>query len=284
MSIQLERQVDLPTLDRHSVVPLYYQIQQHLLEQIRAGVLKPGNPTPSEQELSTRLRISRMTARQALKSLCDLGVTYSQRGKGTFVSAVKLEKNSRQVLSFSEEMQASGSKPRSKVLSFEVTNASPDVADVLHLSPDEKVISLRRVRRADSSPMGVEWSRLPVRVCPDLLQAFDPSRSLYQTLSERYGVHIVAADEVAEAGLADAEEAKLLRFAKGSPVFLFTRTSYARNEQPVEYVKSTYRGDRFKIVNRLTQPGLLRPDLSQKKKSVSREDAQGNAHRARPCS
>jgi GntR family transcriptional regulator len=121
--------VDLPTLDRHSVVPLYYQIQQHLFEQIRAGILRPGKPIPSEQEIFARLRISRMTARQALKSLCDLGATYSQRGKGTFASTVKLEKNSRQVLSFSEEMQACGSRARSKVLSFDVATASPDAAD-----------------------------------------------------------------------------------------------------------------------------------------------------------
>jgi len=246
--------VDLPALDRHSVVPLYYQIQQHLLEQIRAGVLKPGEPIPSEQEISARLRISRMTARQALKSLCDLGVTHSQRGKGTFVSSIKLEKNSRQVLSFSEEMQASGSRPRSKVLSFEVAAATPDVAQALRLSPGEKVVSLRRVRMTGSSPMGLEWSRLPLRLYPDLVQALDPSRSLYQTLLERYGVQIVAADEVVEAGLASAEEAKLLKFSAGSPVFLFTRTAYAQSGQPVEFVKSTYRGDRFKMVNRLAQP------------------------------
>ena len=254
--------MDLPALDRQSAVPLYYQIQQHLLAEIRAGALKAGEPIPSEQEISGRLRISRMTARQALKSLCDLGVTYSQRGKGTFVSAIKLEKNSRQVLSFSEEIQAFGSRPRSKVLSFEVAAASPDVADVLHLSPGEKVVSLRRVRMAGSSPMGLEWSRLPLRLCPDLLRAFDSSMSLYQTLAERYGVEIVAADEVAEAGLAGAEEAKLLRCATGSPVFLFTRTAYVQSGNPVEYVKSTYRGDRFKIVNRLTQPDLLRPKKS----------------------
>jgi GntR family transcriptional regulator len=250
--------VDLPALDRRSVVPLYYQIQQHLLDQIRAGVLKPGELIPSEQEISDRLRISRMTARQALKSLCDLGVTYSQRGKGTFVSAIKLEKNSRQVLSFSEEMQASGSRPRSKVLSFEVAAAAPDVANALRLPPGEKVVSLRRVRMTASSPMGLEWSRLPLRLCPDLLETFDPNRSLYQTLFESYGVQIIAADEVVEAGLASAEEAKLLRFAVGSPVFFFTRTAYVQSGQPVEYVKSTYRGDRFKLVNRLTQPDLKR--------------------------
>ncbi len=104
MSIQLGCGVDTATLDRHSVVPLYYQIQQRLLEQIRSGALKAGEPVPSEQEIAARLGVSRMTARQAVKSLCHLGVAYSQRGKGTFVSGTKLEKNFRQVLSFSEEM------------------------------------------------------------------------------------------------------------------------------------------------------------------------------------
>lgn len=90
----------LEALDRQSVVPLYYQIQQHLLAQVRSGALKPGQRVASEKELSERLNVSRMTARQALKSLCELGVVYSQRGKGTFVSAINREKDFRQVLSF----------------------------------------------------------------------------------------------------------------------------------------------------------------------------------------
>jgi GntR family transcriptional regulator len=249
----LEDHVSLPTLDRRSVVPLYHQIQQHLLDQIRSGVIKPGESVPSEQEISTRLRISRMTARQALKSLCDLGIAYSQRGKGTFVSELKLEKNFRQVLSFTEEMSARGACPRSQTLSFEVTDATGDVARALRLAPREKVLSLRRVRLAGSLPMGIEWSRLPFRLCPDLIDTFDPTTSLYRSLCERYGIEIVIADEVVEASLAAAEESDLLGLPKGHPVFVFTRTSYIQSGQPVEFVKSVYRGDRYKLVNRLTQ-------------------------------
>ena len=245
--------MNLPALDRQSAVPLYYQIQQHLLGQIRSGALKPGEPVPSEQEISANLRISRMTARQALKSLCDLGVTYSRRGKGTFVSEMKLERNFRQALSFSEEMQARGSRPGSRVVSFEVTDAAPDAAEALRLSNGEKVVSLRRVRLADSVPMGIEWSRLPLGLCPDLVRSFDPRGSLYHALQERYGIRIAVTEEVVEASVAGAEESRLLGMRKGAPIFAFTRTSYVRGGQPVEYVKSTYRGDRYKLVNRLTR-------------------------------
>ncbi|MGH9743272.1 MAG: GntR family transcriptional regulator, partial [Candidatus Acidiferrum sp.] len=243
--------VDSLNLDRRSVIPLYFQIQQQLLQHIRAGRFKPGRPLPSEEVISRRARVSRMTARQALKSLCSQGVAYSQRGKGTFVSETKLEKNFRQVLSFSEEMEARGSRPHSKVASFEEVSPDAATAEALHLSPEEKVIRLRRVRMADSLAMGVESTCLPLRLCPDLFERFDPRASLYRTLSQDYGIHIVQADEIVEAGLANSEEARLLRISKGSPVFLFTRTAYVESGQAVEYVKSTFRGDRYMIANRL---------------------------------
>lgn len=241
------------SLDRQSAVPLYYQIQQHLLAQIHSGELKAGEPVPSEQEISTAMRVSRMTARQALKSLCNQGIAYSLRGKGTFVSSAKLEKNFRQLLSFSEEMKVRGSQPRSKVLAFKRIHPDGEVAEALHLNPAEEVIFLRRVRIADSAPLCLEAAHVPARLCPDLLESFDPTGSLYQELAQRYGIQIDLADEVAEASLATAAEARLLRIRPRSAVFRFTRTAYIRSGQPVEFVRSVYRGDRCKVVNRLNR-------------------------------
>jgi len=248
-----------PPLDRNTFVPLYHQIQRRLLQQIDSGALKPGEPLPSALDIAASLGVSQMTVRQAIKSLCEAGVVYSQQGKGTFVSGIKLEKDFRQVLSFSEDMKARGSTPRSKVLSFDVRKPDEEIIKALRLRSDEKVIHLKRIRQSNNLPMGIECSSLPLRLCPDLLETFDPRNSLYETLAERYGINMVVADEVAEAGLADSEVARLLRIAKGSPVFLFTRISYLQNGQPIEHVKSTYRGDRYKIVNRLTRQkhGLL---------------------------
>lgn len=193
-----------------------------------------------------------MTVRQALKSLCSQGVLYSQRGKGTFVTETKLEKSFRNVLSFSEEMRNSGSRPSSKVLSFEVQQADVKTAKALRTKAGEKVFSLRRLRLANGIPMAIEWSHIPVQFCPDLLEAFDPVTSLYERLAKHYGIHIAVTEEEAEAALASAEESRLLKISKGSPVFHFVRTSYLRDGKPVEYVTSTYRGDRYRIVNRLT--------------------------------
>jgi GntR family transcriptional regulator len=239
------------TLDRQSVVPLYYQIRQSLLDQIRSEELKPGDAVPSEQAISAQFGVSRMTVRQALKSLADLGVIYSRRGKGTFVAGHKLEKSFRQVLSFTEEMAARGARASSRVLRFRVEPADQTVADVLHVPEGEKLVSLKRLRLADSVPMGIEWSRIPQKLCPDLRDTFDPRSSLYQLLSQRYGIKVAVTDEVAEAGVADPEQSRLLQIPRRSPVLLFSRVSYVENGMVVEYVVSVYRGDRYKIVNRL---------------------------------
>lgn len=245
----------LSSLDRRSVIPLYYQIRERLIEQIHSRALKSGDALPSEQELAGTLGVSRMTARQALKSLCELGFAYSEQGKGTFVSASKLEKNFRQVLSFSEEMAQRGLKASSRVLSAEVCAAKDEIAASLQLHSGEKVFRLRRIRMANSAPMGIESSSIPQRLCPDLLEHLEPSKSLYKQLAQRYRIEIAIAEEEVEASLARAEEARLLGISKGSPVFVFTRVSYLQSGQPAEYVKSTYRGDRYKITNRLTRVG-----------------------------
>ncbi len=261
-------------LDHRSAVPLYYQIYQHLLEQIHSGTLQPGQAIPSEPEIAGSLGVSRMTARQAVKTLCDAGVAYSQRGLGTFVSGSKQEKTSTELLSFTQETQAWGGRPASRVLAFEQVAPDVEVARALHLTPKATVVRLKRVRMANSVPMSIEDSFLSAKLFPRLLEIFDPRTSLYRVLAERYGIRMAAADEVAEASLARAEEARLLRIKKDGPVFVLTRISYAQSGQPVEFVRSTYRGDRWKLVSNLkANPNTGSSEITRKPVIVAHEEA-----------
>ncbi|HUO13558.1 MAG TPA: GntR family transcriptional regulator [Verrucomicrobiae bacterium] len=252
-------------LDRSSAVPLYFQVYQHLLDQIQSGALQPGQPIPSEPELAGALGISRMTVRQAVKALCDAGATYSKRGLGTFVTGRKQVKTSTELLSFTQETKAAGGKPSSRVLAFGELRVEAEVAAALHLEANAKVFRLKRVRIADSVPMSIEESFLPAKLCPRLLETFDPRTSLYQVLAENYGIRMTAADEVAEASLARPEEARLLGIKKDSPVFVMTRISYAETSQPVEFVRSTYRGDRWKLVSHLTPNPNMEGNMAARK-------------------
>src|SRR5580693_423195 len=71
-----ENEPAIQPLDKKGFIPLYYQIQRALMEQIRSGQLAEGDPLASEEELSRYYQVSRMTARQALHGLKTKGYAF----------------------------------------------------------------------------------------------------------------------------------------------------------------------------------------------------------------
>ncbi|MEH7010631.1 GntR family transcriptional regulator [Neobacillus niacini] len=65
--------------------PLYINVYDELLLQIKKGVFPVDSRLPSEPDLASRLGISRATLRQALALLQDDGIVRNIRGKGNFV-------------------------------------------------------------------------------------------------------------------------------------------------------------------------------------------------------
>ena len=77
-------------IDRGRGEPVYRQVESRLLEWIESGQLSPGDQLPSLRDLSERLGITHVTARQAIKGLVSRGVVVSRQGQGTFVAEREL--------------------------------------------------------------------------------------------------------------------------------------------------------------------------------------------------
>jgi len=86
--------MDFKGIDKNSPVPYYYQLEQLLREKIENADWKPGDVLPSEAELCSTFGISRTVVRQALNKLCQDGVVYKEKGRGTFVAKQSFRKNS----------------------------------------------------------------------------------------------------------------------------------------------------------------------------------------------
>jgi DNA-binding FadR family transcriptional regulator len=72
-------------------VPLYRQAQEQLKRYIEAHNLVAGDPLPSEGVLAVELGISRLSLREATKSLESLGVLEARQGEGIFVKPFTFE-------------------------------------------------------------------------------------------------------------------------------------------------------------------------------------------------
>ena len=76
----------IPSIDIHSSVAVYVQIENHVQFAIAGGRLKPGDQLPSVRELSERLGVNPNTVAKAYRDLEVMGLLYTRRGMGVFVN------------------------------------------------------------------------------------------------------------------------------------------------------------------------------------------------------
>jgi len=233
-------------------VPKYYLLKQDLLRQIDG--LVPGQSLPSERELSTRFSTSRTTVRQALQELAVEGRLQRLRGSGTFVAKPKLAQ-ALQLTSYTEDMRAQGLEPSSRLLHVGDIVADDQLARLLEVPVGSSVLRVERLRMADGEPMAVETTHLSNRRFPRLRSHLKRVDSLYAVLADIYGVHLAEAEQTIETVLAGPHEAATLGTEVGLPLLLLSRHSRDEAGSPVEYVRSFYRGDRYKFVAWLHRPG-----------------------------
>lgn len=235
-------------LNKDTPIPLYYQLKEKLTEAIINGDWSVGAMIPSERELSEQYGISRMTVRQALSEMVKEGLLVRKKGKGSFVAEPKINQELARLTSFTEDMRSRGYLPDSRIKAIDIQEASIVIQDYLSLKTGAKVIVVERIRLANSQPMAYEVSHLPLSRFPDLQDHILDAKSLYRLLEERYHITISYARQTLEAGLSDAVVSKILEIPHASPVLLINRVTYDAEHLPFEYVKSIYRGDRYKFI------------------------------------
>jgi len=225
------------------------QTREQVIDLIeRAGV---GGALPSERQLSVDLGVSRLTVRAALDELVREGFLVRRRGSGTFVREPKIAQELA-MTSFSEEMRRRGMTPGSRTLSLETTTAGAYLGRCLHVSPSERVVVAKRLRLADGESMAIETLHVPESLVPGL-EPKDLDRSFYELLDERYGITIVGGMQTIEPTVTNEEESEALDVPLHSPAFLFERTTRSENDDIVEFVRSIYRGDRYRLVSELNR-------------------------------
>ena len=143
-------------------------------------------------------------------------------------------------------MQALDLDVKSKLLEFKREAAEANLAYTLGIEPGDLVYHLDRIRLINGDPIGLEYPRIPARICPGL-ERFDFTRdSLYRVMKEEYGIKLDRARQRIEATLVNWHEARLLMVDPGVPAIMGKRTVFDPEGVVVEVSKAVYRGDRYR--------------------------------------
>ncbi|WP_158735722.1 GntR family transcriptional regulator [Alteribacillus sp. YIM 98480] len=233
-------------IDKSSPLPIYYQIQEMIRKKMNAGEWEPGDMLPSERIFAEEFEVSRMTVRQAIIELVNEGLLRREKGKGTFVAEKKLEQTLQGLTSFTEDMKARGFEPGNILNYFRETQASSDAAKALNINENAKVYEMQRIRLADKEPMALETTYINANLIKGLTEEH-AGKSLYQYIEKELNLKIGFADQTLESAVAGKNEAVLLNIKKGDPILWISRLTHLQDDTPFEYVKSAYRGDRYKF-------------------------------------
>jgi len=214
--------------------------------------LAVGDAIPSERQLSSDLGVSRLTVRAALDDLVREGLLIRRRGSGTFVSEPKIAQELT-MTSFTEDMRRRGMVPASRTLDLRVVPAGAHLGRLLRVSPSEAVVVITRLRLADRETMAIETLHVRESLIPGLTASDLEEQSFYELLEERYGVVIASGIQTIEPTVTNEDESAALGVPLHSPAFLFERTTQTASGEVVEYVRSIYRGDRYRLVTELNR-------------------------------
>lgn len=250
----------------------YHAARDQLLD--RLDGMTAGDQFPPERDLAQELGVSRMTLRRAIDELVARGAVRRRHGSGVFALGPKLD----QALianSFTEDMRARGLTPGARTLSFEVSPAGSRIRRQLHLREGAEIVAISRLRLADDEPIALEDLNVPRALLPDLRAEHLEDRSFYELLREQHGIHVAHSVQTIEPTVLDDEEAGHLDVPVHTPALLFERTSRSADGTLIEFVRSVYRGDRYKIRTELTVPST--PD-----RGTQQDTQQGTADGRRP--
>lgn len=238
-------------IDKASPIPIWVQIRDALQERIRRRDFAPHEKLPSENELSARFAVSRMTVRQAIQALESEGLVYVKRGEGSFVNNSEPTQMLVKLDGFSREMSKLGLRTHSRMLeSRRIRTFRPFKAayEGLHVEQGGALVEVKRLRYLEEQPYAIESTYLPADIGESLLDRdLDGTFSIYRYLEQECGISLERAEHLLEPQIADKNAAHLLAVKIGSPVLHVTGTTYASGGRPIEYIEGLYRGDKYRL-------------------------------------
>jgi GntR family histidine utilization transcriptional repressor len=227
--------------------PLYRQLKEHILAQMRSGQWAPGSRVPSENQLVAKFGISRMTANRALRELMQDGYLDRVRGLGTFVKEAPRQSSLIELRNIAEEISARGHRHESKVVELLRVKADRKLAAAFGMTPGRTLYKVTLVHFENDLPVQLERRHVNPSAAPLFLR-----QDFTKTTPTAYLLSIVPVDELehsVRAVLPGRQARKLLCVTENEPCLELHRLSWSGG-RAVTRVILTYPASRYELRSR----------------------------------
>lgn len=243
------------TLDKNIPVPLYFQLKNLILDEIKKGSYKSGDLIPTENEISEMFDISRTTVRQAITDLVHEGHLYRVKSKGTFVSTPKVTQHvQNRYYTYDREAEASGKKTARVQLVKEIIPMPKMMIDLGAGKAGDKVIFLKRKRLVENIPTVLVDAYLVYNKFAHLMDADLVNNSLRAMMDADPETRVYRMLRIIEAVPATKEDIKELDVEPGSAIQKMTTIRFNEKGEVLDMAYAYHRGDMNRIELEILNP------------------------------
>ncbi|URW91792.1 GntR family transcriptional regulator [Lacticaseibacillus paracasei] len=226
-------------------VPLYRQIFSDLRNQIESGFAFQDGKLPSEHELQTKYQVSRITVREAVKLLENLGYVRKSKGASTEISyqnGIMWD-----ISTITEDIQQNKTDLESVMVNITKVRPETQVSQFLRLDCEtDFVYRIERIRAVKGTRLTRSISYIPANLNIDFTNInFGKKSSIYETLRQ-FGQSPALGDETLQAVNGDPLTCQMLDIPDGSALFYREKVTYNVKKVPIEYVKAFYNAKHVK--------------------------------------
>lgn len=224
----------------------YTNVINFIVEQIDNRIYIEGQMIDSENVLSDRLGVSRVTVRKALDHLVNKGVLFKEKGRGTFVSNKPKYSDFTCGIAFSKEALNRGHTPSTKDAILERYEADDVISRKLKVPIKTVLWRISRTRCMDNNPVVYAIEYFIYSQIPDLTLDIVET-SIYNHI-EKKGVVANYFDQKLVAVNSDRLVSKKLDIAINTPLIEANIITYAKNGSPFSYSIEYYKTTEFSLL------------------------------------
>lgn len=224
-------------LDRDLHIPLYIQLKEALMSEIKAGVWAIDTQIPTEKDLMEKYKVGRATVREAVSLLENQGYLYKRHGIGTFVGSHQPFLGFEPLISLAFSLKARGISQKNTIIENRTMTPDQALLNTMKWQDMKDCYYLKRIRYAEDQPVAVEHSYFQDEY-KEALNQYDLQYSVAKILIEDLGLNIVKVEQIIELKAPTSQEISELRLENNINVLSMQRWIYIeRSEEPFFYLQ-----------------------------------------------
>lgn len=230
-------------VDKYKPVPLYVQLKDLMIRNIKEGIWEVDTQIPTEKELMKEYDIGRATVRKAISILANEGYIYMKRGIGTFVARKQPTLGFEPLISLTASLEARGIEADNKVVDKKIIKPSKSLLSSLKWDKSSECYYLKRIRCIKEKPLAIEESYFSDKF-KGINKKFDLTHSLAKIILEELKITIKKVEQIIIPRMPTKEEQKELNISEDTQVLNIERWIYIEDEkEPFYYLKFIILGD-----------------------------------------